>query len=69
MSSKIAKQMIAMINNEDDFAFVVLDLTSSPPFRVGIPTVVFQLPRWVRVADRLTAQFTWHALRASPALI
>lgn len=26
MSSKIAKQMIAMINNEDDFMFVVLDV-------------------------------------------
>ena len=33
------------------------------------PTVAFQLLRWVRVADRLTARFTWHALRASPALI
>ena len=48
---------------------MVLLLTSSPPFRAGIPTVVFQLLRWVRVADRLTARFTWHALRASPALI
>ena len=31
MSSKIAKQMIAMINTEEDFMFVVLNLTSSPP--------------------------------------
>ena len=44
-------------------------LTSSPLFMAGIPTVVLQLLRWVRVADRLTARFTWHALRASPALI
>ena len=33
------------------------------------PTIVLQLLRWVRVADRITARFTWHALRASPALI
>ena len=46
-----------------------LALTSSTSFMAWIPTVVFQLLRWVRVADRLTAQFTWHALRASPALI
>ena len=46
-----------------------LALTSSPPFRAGIPTAVLQPLRWVRVADRLTARFTWHALRASPALI
>ena len=36
---------------------------------VETPTVVLQLLRWVRVADRITARFTWHALRASPALI
>ena len=35
----------------------------------GIPAAVLQPLRWVRVADRLTARFTWHALRASPALI
>ena len=46
-----------------------LALTSSTSFMAWIPTVVFQLLRLVRVADRLTAQFTWHALRASPALI
>ena len=49
--------------------WIKMILTSSPPFRAGIPTVVLQLLRWVRVADRITARFTWHALLASPALI
>ena len=45
------------------------ELDFLPALKGGIPTVVFQLLQWVRVADRLTARFTWHALRASPALI
>jgi len=45
--------------------FTVFDILPS----MGIPTVVFQLLRWVRAADNITALFTSHALRLCPSLV
>ena len=71
MSNKIAKQMIAMINNEDDFAFVVLDVKMKkdaqqylkplldslmPMFRNGSIVSVNLNPDMFEVATCMSAQ-------------
>ena len=71
MSNKIVKQMIAMINNEDDFAFVVLDVKMKkdaqqylkplldslmPMFRNGSIVSVNLNPDMFEVATCMSAQ-------------